>query len=197
MIASLQGIVIDLSLNRLILDVNGVGYEVVASPSFISTLAIGSEAMLHIASVIREDSWTLYGFTDKRVKETFLDLQSVSGVGPKVAYSITSALGPTELHDAIGSGDHRRLEEIPGVGKKMASRLILELKDRYSSAGRSSSSPWRNQVIEALLGLGFTRRDAENSIDRAQQNSDEDFASLELAEVLRRSLSQSRAQNKA
>ena len=197
MIALLTGRVVEISLNRATIDVNGVGYEVIISPTFITSLAQGSEISLHISSVIREDSWTLYGFTEKRAKEIFIDLQSVSGVGPKVAYSLTSAMQPSELHEAIASGDNKRLEEIPGVGKKMASRLILELKDRYVRSGSDSHSPWRHKVIDALLGLGFSRKDAESAIDKALKSTDLDFSTLELAEILRRSLAQARPNVKA
>ena len=197
MIATLSGRVTNISLNRFIIDVSGVGYEVIASPQLISSLSLGEEATLFISTVIREDSWTLYGFNDMSSKETFMELQSVSGVGPKVAYSLISALSPVELRSAIAAGDHRRLEEIPGVGKKMASRMILELKDRYVSGGKVSHDPWRNNVIDALLGLGFSRKEADAAIERAQKSSTEDFAALELAEILRRSLAQTRSQIKA
>lgn len=193
MIAMMRGTIIEISLNRAIIDVGGIGYEVIVAPSSVSSLTSGSEITLYTSAVIREDSWTLYGFSEKNAKELFVELQSVSGVGPKVAYSLISAISPSELMNAIATGENSRLEKVPGVGKKMASRIILELKDRYQSSSRKTSEPWRAQVVEALVSLGFQRKDGEAAIDRAQRDSKESFASLDLSEILRRCLSQSKA----
>ena len=188
----IRGTIIEISLNRAIIDVGGIGYEVIVAPSSVSTLTSGSEITLYTSAVIREDSWTLYGFSEKNAKELFVELQSVSGVGPKVAYSLISAILPSELMNAIAMGENARLEKVPGVGKKMASRIILELKDRHQSSSRKSSEPWRAQVLDALVSLGFQRKDGEAAIDRAQRESKESFASLDLSEILRRCLSQSK-----
>ena len=193
MIAHIQGKVTALTLNRAIVDVAGVGYEVLLSPSQISTLAVGETVLIHTSAVIREDSWTLYGFSDTVSKELFIQLQSVSGIGPKAAYSLLSALNATDIERAIGAGDHVTLEKVPGVGKKMASRIILELKDRFagSRSGTASRSAWRGPVIEALTGLGYSTKEAESAIDRIVEHEGESLDKLELSEILKRSLSNS------
>ncbi|NDE71164.1 MAG: Holliday junction branch migration protein RuvA [Actinobacteria bacterium] len=193
MISILSGKVADIALNRVVINVGGVGYEVILAPVFVSQLKVGDEITVHTSSVIREDSWTLYGFVGRSEKELFVELQSVSGVGPKVAYSLISAIPSTELQMAIGTGENSRLEQVPGVGKKMASRIILEMKDRFATNKGGKSEPWRPQVIDALVSLGFQRKDAENAVERARRESDIDFSSLELSEVLRRCLAQSRS----
>ena len=132
MIAVIRGTIIEITLNRAIIDVGGVGYEVIVAPTSVSSLVAGSEITLYTSAVIREDSWTLYGFFEKSAKDLFVELQSVTGVGPKVAYSLISAIPPNELINSIAIGENSRLEKVSGVGKKMASRIILELKDRRS-----------------------------------------------------------------
>ena len=193
MIAVIRGTIIEITLNRAIIDVGGVGYEVIVAPTSVSSLVAGSEITLYTSAVIREDSWTLYGFFEKSAKDLFVELQSVTGVGPKVAYSLISAIPPNELINSIAIGENSRLEKVSGVGKKMASRIILELKDRYQSSSRRTNEPWRAQVLEALVSLGFQRKDGEAAIDRAELESKESFASLDLSEILRRCLSQSKA----
>ena len=198
MIAHIQGKVTALTLNRAIVDVAGVGYEVLLSPSQISTLAVGETVLIHTSAVIREDSWTLYGFSDTVAKELFIQLQSVSGIGPKAAYSLLSALNATDIERAIGAGDHVTLEKVPGVGKKMASRIILELKDRFagSRSGTASRSAWRGPVIEALTGLGYSTKEAESAVDRIVEHEGESLDKLELGEILKRSLSHSQPKKK-
>ena len=198
MIAHIQGKVTALTLNRAIVDVAGVGYEVLLSPSQISTLAVGETVLIHTSAVIREDSWTLYGFSDTVSKELFIQLQSVSGIGPKAAYSLLSALNATDIERAIGAGDHVTLEKVPGVGKKMASRIILELKDRFagSRSGTASRSAWRGPVIEALTGLGYSTKEAESAVDRIVEHEGESLDKLELSEILKRSLSHSQPKKK-
>lgn len=195
MIAILRGKVLSLSLNKAIIDTNGVGYEVIISPTLISRLELGSDVTVHTSAVIREDSWTLYGFSDLESKELFIELQGVTGIGPKAAYSMLSALAPSELQRAIGSGESATLEQVPGVGKKMASRIILELKDRYSTfgSGRTKEKQWHAPVLQALIGLGFSAKEGESAIESAQRQSNDDFASLELSEILKRTLSQSKS----
>jgi Holliday junction DNA helicase RuvA len=197
-IAHIQGKVTALTLNRAIVDVAGVGYEVLLSPSQISTLAVGETVLIHTSAVIREDSWTLYGFSDTVSKELFIQLQSVSGIGPKAAYSLLSALNATDIERAIGAGDHVTLEKVPGVGKKMASRIILELKDRFagSRSGTASRSAWRGPVIEALTGLGYSTKEAESAVDRIVEHEGESLDKLELSEILKRSLSHSQPKKK-
>lgn len=196
MIAQLKGVVTSITLNRAIIDVGGVGYEVIISPQLISTLREGSEALIHTSAVIREDSWQLFGFAEMESKQLFVELQGVSGIGPKAAYSLLSALTPTEVKRAIGSGEAGVLESVPGIGKKMASRIILELKERYLHAlqGSRSQSSWRPQVLQALIGLGYTAKEGDAAIDRASTSSSDDFEQLELSEILRQTLAQSRSQ---
>ena len=131
MIASLRGILTHKSSDELIVEVGGVGYDVCFSPTGLHRLPeIGAEVFLHIYTNVREDSIDLYGFSERQEKEMFIVLTSVSGVGPKLAMNILSGLDPAALASAILTGDLGRFTKLPGVGRKTAERLCVELKDK-------------------------------------------------------------------
>jgi Holliday junction DNA helicase RuvA len=171
MIAHVRGAVATVSLNSAVLDLGGVGYHVMCTPSTIAGLRIGQEATLWTSMVVREDSMTLYGFADAEERDMFELVQTASGVGPKVAQAMLAVLPPERLRTAIASSDHATLTKVPGIGRKGAERIVVELKDRVGSIA-SSTSPastaagWRDQVHEALVGLGWSAKDADAAIDR-------------------------------
>lgn len=194
MIAHISGRVLEVRLTSLIVDVSGIGYEVNVAPEIASTSSKGDEVELFTSLVVREDSWKLYGYRNANARDLFEELQSVSGIGPKVAHSLLTVFAPDELTGIIGVGDQLALERVPGIGKKVASRLILELRDRYNT-GKSrtaNTGRWRDSLMEALTSLGYSAKDAERSIDQTIKAIDEDPSTIELSELLRRALANTR-----
>jgi Holliday junction DNA helicase RuvA len=168
MIAFVRGRVAAVTLNSAVIDVGGVGYQIHCTPGTIAGLRLGSEAELSTSMVVREDSQTLYGFADTDERDMFELVQTASGVGPKVAQAMLAVLPPDRLRTAIAHGDHAALTSVPGIGRKGAERIILELKDRVGPAvavSPSGGGAWRDQVREALQGLGWSTRDADAAVD--------------------------------
>ena len=195
MIAQLKGTVIDVRLNRLVLEVSGIGYEVIVAPDLASNSRVGDLLTLHTSLVVREDSWTLYGFEKVDSKSLFEQLQSVTGIGPKVASALLAVYTPEELRNAIATQDNAALERVPGIGKKVASRIILELKDKFGGGFRSKNSlagPWRTQVIGALTGLGYSTKEAESALDDVLEEFGRTPTEKDLPEMLKLALAQSR-----
>ncbi len=195
MIAQLRGSVLEVRLNLITLDVNGVGYEVIVAPDLAANSRIGDLVSIHTSLVVREDSWTLYGFESNESKTLFEQLQSVTGIGPKVASALLSVYGPNDLRVAIANQDNAALEKVPGIGKKVASRIILELKDKFGGSYRSKSSlsgPWRSQVLGALTGLGYSAKEAELALDSAVESYGKVPNESDLPEILKLALAQSR-----
>jgi Holliday junction DNA helicase RuvA len=201
MIASLKGILAHKSPENLIVDVGGVGYEVRFSPTGMHRLPeIGEEVFLHIYTSVREDAFDLYGFLEMREKEMFILLTGVSGIGPKLALNILSGMAPADLASAICTGDLVRLTKLPGVGKKTAERLCVELKDKVQFIPASESaivSPGPAEiedqqsadVISALVNLGYPPANARKAMERVRQEAgDDDFGKLSLEELLRLAL---------
>lgn len=174
MIASVSGTVLRAGLDRVVVEVGGVGMLVHTPPAVAASCRTGAAVTLATTLVVREDSLTLYGFAEDGTRETFELLQSVSGVGPKVALAIVSVLSPDELATAIGTEDLRTLTKVPGIGKKGAERLVVELRDKLGVVPGTTtvvepppSTTWRGQVLEALVGLGYSTAQAEGAVDRA------------------------------
>ncbi|GIG66129.1 Holliday junction branch migration protein RuvA [Phytomonospora endophytica] len=174
MIASVRGQVLALAPDAAVVDVGGVGYSVRATPGTLAGLAVGTESTLHTSLVVREDSLTLYGFADADERDLFELLQTASGVGPRLAQAALAVHPPNAVRRAIATGDSRTLTQIPGVGKKGAERLILELKDRIGPIADTGTAPtarevrpqWREQVQQGLIALGWTQKDAASAITR-------------------------------
>lgn len=195
MIALISGTVIDVRLNQLIIDVSGIGYQVLVAPELASETKIGESITLHTSLVVREDSWTLFGFSSNDAKTLFAELQSVTGIGPKVASALLAVYGPEELKNAIGSEDNAALERVPGIGKKVASRIILELRDKFGGSYKSKNSlsgPWRLQVVGALTGLGYSNKEAEAALDDVVANFGRTPTESDLPEMLKLALARSR-----
>lgn len=172
MIAFVRGQVAAVSLSSAVLEVGGVGLELMCTPGTLATLRPGHQATLPTSMVVREDSLTLFGFLDEDEKSTFELVQTASGVGPKLAQAVLAVLAPDDLRRAIGSDDVKTLTRVPGIGQKGAQRIILELKDRIGPVrgGRTApaptaAAPWRDQVHQGLVGLGWSTRDAEDAVE--------------------------------
>jgi holliday junction DNA helicase RuvA len=173
MIAHLRGRLFSKQPGQAIVEASGVGYDVVISiPTFAALPAEGSEVSLHVHTQVREDVLALYGFLELREKRLFERLITVSGVGPKLAVTILSGLNPESTVTAIRGQDHATLTRIPGVGKKLAERLVVELKDKLEDmavapAAVVSASPAGEDVLSALVNLGYQRPAAQKAITTA------------------------------
>lgn len=177
MIAHLRGKILDKHPNRIVVDVNGVGYEVfVPLSTFYGIGEPGAELALRIHTHVREDSLSLFGFATLLEQELFERLIGVSGIGPKLALAVLSGIEPPELVRAVERADVARLTAIPGIGKKTSERIVLELKDRMprakvaAAAGASAPPeppPLRDDLVSALVNLGYHRPLAEKAVDAA------------------------------
>ena len=195
MIAQLTGTVRQLTTEKVILEVGGVGYLLSITPRTSSQITMGAVATLSTSLVVREDSMTLFGFLDSKDRDIYEVLQTVSGIGPKVALAITGAMTPDGLAQAIASEDVAAIEKVPGIGKKGAQRLILELKGKLVSSNSSphisSHSAVRDQLLAALTGLGFSSKESDTAINATLAHCAEDGrdpSTLDVAELLKLTL---------
>ncbi len=174
MIARLTGTVIDLGADSLVVDVVGVGYLVHAPVSVIAAAQVGADVTLHTHLVVREDSMTLYGFLDAHEGRLFQTLTSVSGVGPKVGLALLSIMDADELSFAIASGNAASLARATGVGQKLAARVVVELKDKMTSAAAPSTTPGveSEEIVAALMALGYSQAEATDAVARADLPED-------------------------
>jgi holliday junction DNA helicase RuvA len=197
-IAFVHGRVETVTLDSAVVDVGGVGLQVLCTPGTLASLRTGEHARLPTSMVVREDSLTLFGFADDDERALFELLQTASGVGPKLAQAMLAVHGPDELRSAVAGDDLAALTKVPGIGRKGAQRIVLELKDRIGTAatstqpaGSPATSPaqaaqWRDQVHQALLGLGWSARDAESAVDAvSDQAGDSPDVSVLLRAALR------------
>jgi Holliday junction DNA helicase RuvA len=190
MIASVRGEVLDVALDHVVIEAAGVGYKLMATPSTLATLRRGSEARLITAMIVREDSQTLYGFPDADARDLFLTLLGVSGVGPKIALATLAVYDAHTLRQALAEGDVAALTRVPGIGKRGAERLVLELRDKIGPVSTSAAAMTvnghavRGPVVEALVGLGFAARQAEEAIDKVMANEPEATTSSALRAAL-------------
>ncbi len=171
MIASLRGQVVALAPDSAVLEVGGVGLAVHCTPATVAGLRVGQSARLATTLVVREDSLTLYGFADDDEKHLFELLQTATGVGPRLAQAVLAVLAPDQVRKALASGDTGTLVRVPGIGKKGAERLVLELRDKVGPApigtvdgARSGAGVWPEQVRQALVGLGWTASQADQAV---------------------------------
>jgi Holliday junction DNA helicase RuvA len=172
MIAFVRGEVTDVGLSSAVVEVGGVGLEVMCTPGTLATLHTGRSATLPTSMVVREDSLTLFGFLDDDEKQTFELVQTASGVGPKLAQAVLAVLSPDDLRTAVAAEDVKTLTRVPGIGQKGAQRIILELRDRIGApvGARPTGTPapqadWRGQVQEGLVGLGWSAKEADKAVD--------------------------------
>jgi Holliday junction DNA helicase RuvA len=189
MIASVRGEVLDVALDHVVIEAAGVGYKLMATPSTLATLRRGNEARLITAMIVREDSMTLFGFPDADARDLFLTLLGVSGVGPKIALATLAVYDAPTLRQALADGDVTALTRVPGIGKRGAERLVLELRDKIGPVSPSVSASVnghsvRGPVVEALVGLGFAAKQAEEATDKVLAADDEASTSTALRTAL-------------
>ena len=184
MIASVRGEVLVRRHDHVVIEASGVGYRLAVSAETLKSVpARGKQATLHAHLVARDDSLALYGFASEEERDLFLHLTSVSGIGPKVAVAILSGGTPRELLQAIAAGDAKRFQAAPGVGKRTAERLIVELRERVSdeltervpSGGSVEDGDQRGLARDGLMHLGYTLTEAERLLDGADGESAEEL----------------------
>ena len=171
MIASVRGEVLEIALDHAVIEAAGVGYKIMATPSTLATLRRGDETRLITAMIVREDSQTLYGFADGEARDLFTTLLGVSGVGPKIALATLAVYDANALRRALADGDVAALTRVPGIGKRGAERLVLELRDKIGAVPSGGGvaalgHAVRVPVVEALVGLGFAVKQAEDACDK-------------------------------
>lgn len=192
MIASITGHVEHVGSTSAVVAVGGFGVQVQATPETLAGLRLGGEVRLDTAYVARKDeSPLLFGFRGPAEREVFEIMLGVSGVGPRTALAVLAVLGPGDVHRAIADGDATAFTRVPGIGPKGARRIVLELADklivpdRPAQPGPASVEPWRAQVLEALVGLGWNEKDAARGIDDALADREELAASGNVPTILR------------
>jgi Holliday junction DNA helicase RuvA len=192
-IASVAGRVAAVGPDGAVVEVGGVGLAVSCTPGVLARLRVGEAARLSTSLVVREDSLTLYGFADDDERSLFELLQTASGVGPRLAQAILAVHPPVEVRRAVATADIPTLTRVPGIGKKGAERLVLELRDRLGppEAGEAAAvsvtptAPWRDQVRHALVGLGWSAREAEEAVAAVAPDAE---AGADLPSLLRAAL---------
>jgi holliday junction DNA helicase RuvA len=190
-ISSVRGPVLSVGLDHAVIEIGGVGFAVQSAPSTLATLRRGEETQLFTALIVREDSLTLFGFADTDARDLFWMLLTVSGIGPRLGLAMLAVLEPDKLRAALSEGNIAMLTQVPGIGKKGAERLIIELRDKVGALPVNgevpitpSASAVRSSVVEALVGLGFAMKAAEQAVDGVlAENSAGDTSA-----VLRKSL---------
>jgi Holliday junction DNA helicase RuvA len=199
-IASLTGTVAGVRLDSAVLDVQGVGYLVHATPATLATLRHDATVTLATSMVVREDSLTLFGFVDQDERAVFETVQSVSGVGPRLALAMLAVHSPDALRAAVAAGDLKALERVPGIGRKGAQRIVLELSGKLGAATgpegvdggvapARGSGDQRDEVVAALVGLGWSQKVAEDAVVQVLSGEGRDaVAAHEVAETLRGAL---------
>ncbi|MGY2128129.1 Holliday junction branch migration protein RuvA [Blastococcus sp. SYSU DS0617] len=206
MIASVNGRVAAVSPDGAVVEVGGIGLAVQCTPGTIARLQVGESARLSTSLVVREDSLTLYGFADDDERQLFELLQTANGVGPRLAQAVLAIHPPREVRRAVSMADVKALMQVPGIGKKGAERLILELRDRLGSVTTDTSldgpapaglaavtpvAPWRDQLTSALVGLGWSGKEAETALAQLAPVADQQIVetgSVEVAVLLRQAL---------
>lgn len=205
MIAHLTGIVSAVSPDQAVVDIGGVGLAVSCTPSTLATLRTGTAVRLATSLVVREDSLTLYGFVDDDERSLFELLQTASGVGPRLAQAVLAIHRPAAIRRAVASSDVAALTQVPGIGKKGAERLLIDLKDRLGSGPETHSGGaldgitaaegevgWRRSLSQALQGLGWNPRETEAALQAVTPEADariERGDSVEVGALLRQALS--------
>jgi Holliday junction DNA helicase RuvA len=195
MIAHLTGVVIHVGPTTAVIEVGGFGVQAVCSPNTVAGLRLGQRATLATSLVVREDSLTLYGFASADEREFFELLLTATGVGPKLAQTALAVLTPDELRKAIGTENLVQLCKVPGIGRKGAQRIVIELKDKINTvalaeepaAAAGPSTAWRGQVMQGLQGLGWSAKDADAACNEVEELVRED-PQINIAVLMRAAL---------
>ena len=179
MIASVRGVVAAIAPDSAVLEVGGIGLQLHCAPGTLAGLKAGAEARLAASLVVREDSLTLYGFADDDEKYLFELLQTASGVGPRLAQAVLAVHQPDAVRRAIAGGDLAALTRVPGIGKKGAERLVLELRDRIGPMPVAGAAPagvltggWQDQVRQGVLALGWSAAQADQAVGAVAETLD-------------------------
>ncbi|MEJ7629149.1 MAG: Holliday junction branch migration protein RuvA [Nocardioidaceae bacterium] len=186
MIAFVRGMVASVLVDSAVVEVGGVGIQVLCTPATLATLRVGAETSLATSMVVREDSLTLFGFLEPDERSLFETLQTASGVGPRLAQAMLAVHGPDEIRRAVRTDDLVSLCKVPGIGRKGAQRIVLELKDRIGAPtgvtvlgerrATSAHDGWRDTVRGALIGLGWSAREADEALDSVAPLADDAVA---------------------
>lgn len=197
MIAHLTGTVSQIGGTWVVLDLGGFGVRALATPATVASVTVGEPTTLHTSLVVREDSLTLYGFTDADERDAFELVQSASGVGPKLAQAVVSVLPPDDLRAAIMTENLVALTKVPGIGRKGAQKMVIELKDKVNALGaipdlsaaapRVAADEWREQVASGLESLGWSAKDAAAAVEGVAPLREQDPA-LGIGELMRAAL---------
>ncbi|MBO1268468.1 Holliday junction branch migration protein RuvA [Arthrobacter cavernae] len=196
MISFLRGTVAHVGLSTAVIDLNGAGMSVFATPQTLGHLKLGEEAKLFTSLIVREDSLTLFGFADDDEREVFDVLLSVSGVGPRLALAVLAVHEPEAIRVAAHTGDSKTFTKVPGIGPKVAGRIVLELAGKLVPHGTgaaptpalSAETVWKPQVVAAMTSLGWSEKDATGSIDKALADSPGLAEDGNVAQILRATL---------
>ncbi|MFF5406246.1 MULTISPECIES: Holliday junction branch migration protein RuvA [Streptomyces] len=195
MIAFLSGTVAALAPDSAVVEVGGVGMAVQCTPDTLAALRVGQPAKLHTSLVVREDSLTLYGFADDDARQVFELLQTASGVGPRLAQAMLAVHTPDALRRAVATGDEKALTAVPGIGKKGAQKLLLELKDRLGApvgtapaVGAPVTQGWRDQLHAALIGLGYATREADEAVAAVAPQAEAEGGTPQVGRLLKAAL---------
>lgn len=197
MIASVRGTVQSVRLDGAVVEVGGVGLLVHATPVTLGSLAVGSTTRLATSLVVREESLTLFGFADDDERAVFETLQTVSGVGPRLALAMLAVHSPEALRQAVATEDLTALKRVPGIGHKGAQRIVLELAGRLgapagapggSAAPAAAGGDRREEVVEALVGLGWTAKAAQDAVGTVVDDGAAPVSDADVAGVLRAAL---------
>lgn len=199
MIAQLTGTVASVGGTWVVIDLSGFGLRALCTPATVAAVRVGETTTLHTSLVVREDSLTLYGFTDADERDAFELVQSASGIGPKIAQAVVSVLPPSDLRAAIAQENVTALTRVPGIGPKGAQKMIIELKDKVNALGAipnlaagatrvvAPGELWREQVGSGLESLGWSAKDAAAAVDKVAPLREEN-PDLGIGELMRAAL---------
>jgi holliday junction DNA helicase RuvA len=194
MIAFVSGPVAALAPDSAVVEVGGIGIAVQCTPNTLSGLRMGQPTKLATSLVVREDSLTLYGFVDDDERQIFELLQTASGVGPRLAQAMLAVHTPDALRRAVSTGDEKALIAVPGIGKKGAQKLLLELKDRLGepvgapAIGAAVTQGWRDQLHAALIGLGYATREADEAVSAVTPQAEATEGTPQVGQLLKAAL---------
>ena len=194
MIAFVSGPVAALAPDSAVVEVGGIGIAVQCTPNTLSGLRMGQQTKLATSLVVREDSLTLYGFADDDERQIFELLQTASGVGPRLAQAMLAVHSPDALRRAVSTGDEKALTAVPGIGKKGAQKLLLELKDRLGepigtpAVGTAVTSGWRDQLHAALISLGYATREADEAVAAVAPQAEATEGTPQVGQLLKAAL---------
>lgn len=192
MIGMLRGKVWEIQAERLVLDVLGTGYLLTVPQGLLAKVCSGQELVVYTHMVVREDDLALYGFSSLAEKQLFLEMLGVSGIGPKAAIALLSTFGAGQIESAIASENLNLLTKVPGVGKKTAQRLILELKEKFkghpsfsNEKGLADSAPLLSEAHQTLLALGFSLEEAKQALGQVLKESSDLTTEVQVKKALR------------